>query len=326
MADSTSALRLTPPAYQAYDTSPGEQMVLRGLDASNLGALYGVLMNQRAIGGSSQDRYSQQLGQVNAQQNVLARADLAQKLRESDQKAVLGLVQHGGMGIGPASSALDIRGLPQFLTQQQSAQANYNTDQSRIQNEQAQTFLRNMQGAQAGTEAGLRMPEGQSVPAGPMGPMQVSRVTGSPLDLDVQSLREAGASSRGSRDQFGATISPLTGETQYTARTNDPARTVSAAGQLRQAIELDQNGQTRVPSGGGEQGPARLGGAGPNATGRPQATTPRQPVREGPATRDEAAIISRIPRSQGTPQAIDRTPRGTFIIMDNGRRIPLPTE
>jgi hypothetical protein len=325
MVDTPGPLRITPPSPQAYDTSPGEQMVLRGLDAGNLGALYGVLLNQRARGDSAQQRYSDQLGAVNQQQGLIAGAKLAADSREADQRAVLGLVQHGGMGLGSARNALNLRGLPSFLSDQAAANADNRTDQARVAGDEALAFLRTNQGQREGVEAGIGLIPGQTPAPGPVGRMGLGAVTGTPLDLSVEGLRGATSTGNSTRARTTVAYNPLSETETISTTAADPAEAVRASRRAQEASRTPA--QSTPPAGGAPQGPARLGTPAAAAGGSPPVTGARGgSVRSGPPTPAELAAAGRIDRRQGTPRDIERTSRGTFVIMDNGRRVPLPTE
>lgn len=185
MANETSgygSLRLTAPTATAYDQSPGEQLVLKGLDANNLGAMYGLLLNQRAGGMAAQDAYRRDLGAVNAQQYGLAQAKLqADELQNLRGTAVeMGKLGADLTNLGPLA--------PLFRSMVLGGQ----TDQLRRDATSARAFNDTMSGLNSGSQAGVNLTPGQSVTMDPAELRRLTAVTGDPRSITEQRI-QAGA-------------------------------------------------------------------------------------------------------------------------------------
>src|SRR3954471_24381484 len=108
---SEGTFRLTPPNPTVYETGPGEQAVLRGIDLKNIGGMYGLLLGQQGVAREQQAQYGEQLQQSNAMQAQLAREQLAEAGRQADGTLSLGFAKEG-LGLQQALQAAQLRGLP----------------------------------------------------------------------------------------------------------------------------------------------------------------------------------------------------------------------
>lgn len=275
MATEAGPLRLTPPNHQMYDTGVGEATILRGLTPDTMGAMYGMLLNQRGLQDTRMGEYQDQLGQVNQQQGVLARAKLAADDLNSQRTAVGNLVQHAGMPSSAALAALRIEGLPSPYTTQGAQAATLAADETQQTALQAKALADAGRGVDAAREAGFATPEGTAVGRGAGGLINAPRVAGAPVALDVARLQAAAKAGRGGSGTGGVTVALRYGDAGETIDNtvtgkNVPVEQVYAAGQrLRGAIEADRAGQVTAAGGNATPGNTRgMGGANAGASGR----------------------------------------------------------
>jgi hypothetical protein len=212
--------KLNAPQAAAYETSPGEQAILRGLDPNNLGAMLGPLLNQQALANTRAMQYGDQLNTSNAQQAELSRVHLAEAARQHNGTLGLGYVKEG-LGL---PEGLSVSGLP-GLSMPQSPQ----TTQENVLRAQG---IREYASRAAGTEklgaglqhmaeAGVNVDEGQKLRR-PEDAANASLTTGRPLRLRIEDLQQAGANSRkamggsGDGEEIEYKIDPLTQIPQIT--------------------------------------------------------------------------------------------------------------
>lgn len=303
MADSGSPFRLAAPAHQMYDTSAGEQSVLRGITPETMGMMYPFLLGQRTDAANAQEAYGSLLQSVNRQQQQLAAGKLANDELESRRKTVLGLVQHGNLPVSSALGATELPGLANFLTPQQRALGVMRGDEDTHLMNQGRALEAAGSGLRSGVEAGVIPNPGQAVAPGPAGMLGVRSTTGAPLDLSVAALRERSAGAQAGRPQFGVNYNPLSQETVITGKVGTPAEALDLSRYFR-------NGYPQGDTNGGNMSGSR--GAG-------QAAASNQAPRTQQGNPAPARSVA-MPQSE--LRALEAKIGGNIRIMEqNGRRV-----
>lgn len=263
MSDSLSSTphKVSAPAYQAYDTSPGEQMVLRGITPENMGMLYGLLLNQRAIGGEAQDRYSRQLYDVNRQQERISNAKLESDRLEGLRKLAIAGVQYGGADVSAMTPFREVTADPNQVIQ---------TDNLRRQQTGADAFQKMSTGLNQASEAGVNIVPGQAPQLSASGLAGLRTQTGVTRDERVAGINAAGHAS-GSGSQPRTELSGgAVGAPTLTVRDPDIGRGLQTFQRGQAALRDLHRGQVTStptdptqsnPGGGSRTGPAGTGGA-----------------------------------------------------------------
>lgn len=187
--------RLAAPAPGAFETSPGEQAVLRGIDLKNIGGMYGLLLGQQGRGREAQAQYVDQLNASNEAQAGLSRAALAQASRESDQRTALGFIQHGGMGLREGLQAAQLPGLAVNQDAATTARNIISADDLRRLGQRGGALKDIGSGLYNMAQAGVNVNEGQAL-ATPDDAAKLGMTTGAPLAIRLEDMQQRGANAR----------------------------------------------------------------------------------------------------------------------------------
>lgn len=188
--------RLAPPNPGAYETSPGEQAVLRGLDLRNLGGMYGILLGQRGDANERMADYSNQLNYTNTQQAAITRAQLEEAGRQHDGTIALGLAREG-LGLPEALQASQLASLRVNQDPATAARNILSAEELRRAARRASTLKDSGQGLEHLANAGAYMNPGQRFDA-PEGAANARMTVGEPLRLRQEAMQQAGANARDS--------------------------------------------------------------------------------------------------------------------------------
>lgn len=326
MSNYSGAYSLTPPSSKLYETSEGEQTILRGINPDTMGAMYGFLLNQRAQADNNREQYGELLGSVNAAQQAIAARRAADERRQNDQQFFGNLVQHGML---PSSVAINATGgtdtLPVFQNGQQMALGTLQADELRKRAEEAQAYERAGTGALRATEAGFEVVPGQRIQNNAAGVLGTQSVSGTPLTLRREAMQQAGETARKSSGETGKIhmeIDTVTGEPKYRVIGTDPA-TVQRLG--RGLYETHMQGVQGGAAAAGGNLPANPG---TNAAGRPTPppnprTAPQRELRsdEVKKAKDDPAIKPRNGRFVAAEW--DTNKGNVFWYEVDGKRVPV---
>lgn len=356
MADVAGPHRITPPSYQAYDTSPGEQAVLRGITPDNMGAMYGLLLNQRTRGDSALANYETLVNAVNQQQGQISQARTAFDNRELEHKTIGNLVQHGGLPSAAALSGLGLTGgngaLAPFLNREQTIATTLNADDIRRQVDQS-TATRNIG---AGTwdlaNAGVLPTEGQTVGPGVPGLLGIQRTIGTPIPITTAQLAAAGRGG-GKGPTFETYWDDAAGEYRTRVKADTADASFAGAARIQELAKAARDATIAARRGNFSQGGALpdrpLPTPPPIATavtapgsrtntqsGRPPTVTGpaagAQPARaapppvNAPLTQRELAIISGAEAQRGRKTGHTRAADGTLTIHTARGSYTIPRE
>lgn len=257
MVETTGPLRLTPPSHQLYDTGVGEATILRGINPDTMGAMYGMLLNQRALQDARMGEYGDALANVNQQQRGIAAEKLRTDNLASMRTGLAALVKDGDMSASTALRGMDIPQLQSPYSAQEAQQDVLSTDGSRQRLTEATAYQRAGAGAQSSAEAGLITPEGTPILPGARGNLLAPRTAQGPMDLTAAALRRAGVRSGTGTGEIVSTIT--NGDVGDTLNFNVVARKgASSTDAYRTAMDLQ-----RLRSAGRD---ADITAAGGNAT------------------------------------------------------------
>jgi hypothetical protein len=200
-----SQFRLAPPQQAAYETSPGEQAVLRGLEPKNLGMMYGMLLGQRGDANERMAQYAQQLNRSNAEQAILSRAQLEEAGRQHDGTIAASLAERG-LGLPEALQASRLGGLQVSQSPETSGRNILRAQDLRERATRASNIDKLGSGLFHLRQAGVNTNEGQPL-ASPDEAQGLKLTTGRPLALEIEGLQQAGANARhGSGDGPGSPL------------------------------------------------------------------------------------------------------------------------
>lgn len=324
----SGALRIPVPQSRAYQTSLGEQTVLHGINPDTIGAMYGLLLNQRAIGQSQQDEYTSAIDAAGRRQQRVAGLKLANDSAVQDSKTAVELAKLG-LPMGTALSMIGSRRLPGYQTRQQDIEGVQHGDSNRDLALSAEALQKAGAGSRDAAEAGFRVDPGQVV-RGPGGVLGAQMTTGTPLSLDKEALANRGrvGAAQGPKAKFILNDAGGTSNIEVTSSNPDEAYNISRS--LRARLEADRDARTTDNRGTlGANGqplpttprPAAAAQSVPAATPQAQqaATQPRPrvntaPLGGGPATDSERAYARSIKSEIGDFRSIRRTPTGTTFI------------
>lgn len=311
MTDESSSLRLTPPNYNLYETSGGEASVLRGITPENMGALYGLLLNQRSQADNARSMYGAQLDRVNAGQSLLANRKLDQDRLKLLMDTAVSLGNQGA----DHSNLAPLHQAGMFRSPELTAQ----TDTLRRQGLSAEVLSKVGAGLANASEAGVNLNPGQRVSLDPNELMRLGATTGAPRAVQVANINAAGnVAAAGASNAPRITMKqnpefPSTYEVTAQGR-GDPE---ALAAQFRAALAAAQ----RRPGASGAGGAGTPGASGGNVTATGGTNTgggtgPVAPIR----TEEQARARARtIPGATGVTTVGDRF----FAIVPGKQPIPL---
>lgn len=354
MADVAGPHRLLPPAHQAYDTSPGEQTVLRGITPDNMGAMYGLLVNQRVRGDSALANYETLVKAVNAQQGRISDARTAFDNRELEHKTIGNLVQHGGLPSSAALSGLGLTGgngaLAPFLNREQTVATTLNADDIRRQVDQGKATRDIGAGTWDLANAGVLPTEGQTIGPGVPGLLGIQRTIGQPIPITTAALAAAGRGT-GKGPQFEVYFDDAAQEYRTRVKAGNAVDAFNGAAEVQRMSQTARDATVTA-----RRGNIEIGGAIPNRplptpppvaptvtspgsrtnreTGRPPAVTgpaagaqarPVTPV-GAPLTNRERDIIRGAEARHGRMSGYERTGDGKLIVTTPRGRYEVPRE
>lgn len=289
----TSALRIPVPNHNAYETSPGEQMLLRSLSAENVGTLYPFLLNQRSMAGSNMADYSAGVHRAQTMQGILGQQHLQHQDLENQRATALGLIKEG-IPASAALSALALRGMPSITTPQENAQMVSSADVRNANLINATALQRTGAGIESAAQGGVIVNPGQSASMDAGSLARLRSTTGVPLPLQTANARGKGDGS-GDGTKVVATLPEGGGDITYRVTGNDPEAVMGRIGQLQQirTAQTERDLQAR----GGSPSLARPGGAGAASATQSGRTT--APPASGASGSVPTAVIEAGRRAQG---------------------------
>jgi hypothetical protein len=309
MADSAGPHRTSAPAHQAFDTSLGEQSVLRGITPENMGGMYGLLLNQRAGGAAAQDAYGQLLDAVNRQQAGISAQRTAFDNRELEHKTIGNLVQHGGMSTGVALSGLGLTGgngaLAPILNRQQTAEGVLRADDIRQRVDEATALQRAGAGTWDAANAGVQVTPGQTLAPGARGLIEAQRTVTTPIPITTAGIAAAGHASGEKAPKVMTYWDAAAQEwrTQVTAST--PEASFSAAERVQQLAQAARDRDIAARRGNFQQGGTVGGPTGTPPPRAPAVTSPgsvtNPPRATGPAAGAQPATTPATGTTQRRP-------------------------
>lgn len=355
MADTAGPHRVTPPSYQAYDTSPGEQTVLRNITPDNMGAMYGLLVNQRVRGDNALGNYEQLVRAVNEQQGQISQARTAFDNRELEHKSIGNLVQYGGLPSSAALSGLGLTGgngaLAPFLNREQTVGVMLNADDIRRQVDQAKATRDIGAGTWDLANAGVLPTEGQTIGPGVPGLLGIRRTIGQPIPITTAELAAAGRGTSGKGPQFEVYFDDAAQEYRTRVKAGNAVDAFNGAADIQRMSQAARDEVVRQRRGNFGQGGAlpdrplptpppsapavtTPGSVTNRETGRPAVTGPAagaQPARPvtpvgAPLTTRERDVIRGAEARHGRMSGYERTGDGRLIVTTPRGRYEVPRE
>lgn len=312
-------LRLNAPNYQVYDTGIGEASVLRGITPDTMGAMYGMLLNQRGMQDTRQAEYGEQLGAVNRQQGILANRKIESDDQASMRTALTGLVQHGDMPTSAALRGMGITNVPSPMNAEEAGLATLEADDARLRTSQATGYQRANEGAYAGVQAGINPDMGQIIRPGTAGTLAARRTVGQPLALQREALSNIGrASSDAAGNKGKVTWNPASNDISIELR-GDPASSLDQVNSLRARQQATD--RTRITGQGGNTG---AGGASAGQSGRQPPPSGGNQPQSPPGTprpllpADKARLSAQV----GNNARLVQTPDGKVFVAGSKGRVP----
>jgi hypothetical protein len=315
----TSALRIPVPNHNAYETSPGEQMLLRSLSAENVGTLYPFLLNQRSMAGSNMADYNAGVHRAQSMQGLLGQQHLQHQDLENQRATALGLIKEG-IPATAALSALALRGMPALTTPQDNANLVAAADQRNANLINATALQRTGSGLQSAAEGGVIVNPGQAATMDAGSLAALRSTTGAPLSLQTANARGSGKGD-GDGTKVVATLPEGGGDITYRVTGSDPNAVMGRINDLQQ-IRTAQTEQ-QLARDRGSPSLARPGGAGAASATQSGRTTappasgasggvPTAVIQAGARARDQVGEVKGYGR-QGGRWYVDGT-RGRMFV------------